>query len=110
MGRAVIFVLAFVILTVNWPVPASVYCSTTSNSIFAQSKHHILLTMTSKTFAHALINTYRQLFCMLVVSGAITWNILISESICLSNFELSLRRNFFFGWRLLARWETWVLL
>src|SRR6266702_4066024 len=91
--RAVNFVSTFVTLTVNWPVPVSVYCSKASNLTYAISSHHILPTETSKTFAPALINTSHLLCCMPVVSGTIIWNMLTSKLICLSNFELSLSRT-----------------
>src|SRR6266702_7902810 len=83
---------AFKMLTVNWPIPVSVYCSKISHSTSVISKHHILLTKTLKTLTPASINTSHLHCCMPVVSG----NILTSKLICLEDFELSLRRNFIF--------------
>src|SRR6266702_4793766 len=90
--RAVIFMSAFKMLTVNWPIPVSVYCSKISHSTSVISKHHILLTKTLNTLTPASINTSHLHCCMPVVSG----NILTSKLICLEDFELSLRRNFIF--------------
>src|SRR6266702_3321568 len=62
--KAVNFMSAFMMLTINWPIPVLVYCLKTSNLTYAILSCHILPTKMSKTFAPTLINTSHLLCCM----------------------------------------------